>query len=117
MTSLNELNERLDELWAEAEQFIEAYFRAHKEEVVKADGRTELMPQVPEMREFGLLCTCLKRIHEGRRLARMGEPQNGTDTAAHSNHSEVLNKEISRLLNQLQANNAEEGAAPNSLPD
>lgn len=117
MASLKEVNERLDALWAEAEQFIEAYFRAHKEEIVHADGRTLLIPQVPDMREFSLLCTCLKRIHEGRRLAQMGETQNGADTAANSNHSEIINKEISRLLSQLQANNAQEEPTSNSLPD
>ncbi len=117
MTSLKEVNERFDALWAEAEQFIEAYFRAHKEEVVHADGRTLLIPQVPDMRKFSLLCTCLKRIHEGRRLAQTGETENGSDTAADSNHSEIINKEISRLLSQLQERNAKEGAPPNSLPD
>jgi len=117
MTSLKEVNERLDALWVEAEQFIEAYFRAHKEEVVHADGRTLLVPQITDMREFSLLCTCLKRIHEGRRLSRMGETQNGADTAANSNHSEIVNKEISRLLSQLQERNAKEEAPPNSLPD
>ena len=115
--SLKEVNERLDALWVEAEQFIEAYFRAHKEEVVHADGRTLLIPQVSDMREFSLLCTCLKRIHEGRRLARTGETENGADTAANSNNSEIVNKEISRLLSQLQERNAKEGAPPNSLPD
>lgn len=104
------LSRHFERLWREAERFIVAYFRRQRHSVVdEASGKKITTYKIENIRDFYYAITCLKRIQEGRITAltlRGGKE----DDRNHTGTLDVLQKEISRVLEKLPNNGCSESS-------
>ena len=106
MDKLSRINKRFDRLWAEAEKFVIAFFAANKAVETDDRGRKRTVYKLPDVRQFSCVISCLKRIQEGRRLANLGVQASADETGANNQNLAAVHQEISRILGQLQEDNA-----------
>jgi hypothetical protein len=117
MTTKEQLAERYDRLWAQAEEFVLAYFRSLLTETCAEDGKTRTVAEVPDLKQLSYAVGCLRRIQDGRRLAILSLESPRNDESRDNAGAELLKKELSRVLEELPENNADSPTPPDALPE
>ena len=112
------LARQMERAWREAERIIVAYLKKHRHRVVdESSGRTVTSYKIENIRDFYYAVTCLKRIHEGRQAALTLEVKHGDDQENNGAALDVLQKEISRVLENVQENGNGQASVEDSMPD
>ncbi len=104
--------------WREAERILVSYLKKHRHQVVdEASGKTITTYKIENIRDFYYAINCLKRIHEGRQNAVSLEVNYSDEQNGNRTDLDLLQKEISRVLEKMQENGNGERSAEDSMPE
>ena len=113
---LVKLGKQYNRIWREAERCIVSYLRKLRHSVVdEASGKKITTYSMENIRDFYYAITCLKRIQEGRQAALSLEVKYGDEQQDNSTHLDLLQKEISRVLEKMQENDNDSSSTEDSL--
>jgi predicted DNA-binding protein len=112
------LGGHLDRIWHKAERFIVAYLdsQIHSEKD-ETTGKTVKKYTIENIRDFYYAVNCLKRIQEGRQAALLLEVKHSDEEQNGASDLDVLQKEISRVLERLQENGNGSPGPEDSMQD
>ena len=113
---LVKLGKHYNRLWREAERFVVSYFRKQRHSVIdEASGKKITTYKVENIRDFYYAVTCLKRIQEARQAALSLEVKHGNDQNNNAANLDLLQNEISRILEKVQENDNDSTRSEDSV--
>ena len=112
------LGRHYERIWKEVERFVVSYIRAYRRTSIdESTGKKVATLEIDNIRDFYYAVVCLRKIQEGRQAAVALEVKHSDGQHDSSTHLDMFQKEISRVLEQLQENGNNSTDAEDSVQD
>lgn len=117
-TTSASLGRHYDRIWKEVEYFVLSYIRSYRQtSTEESTGKSNITHEIDNIRDFYYAVGCLRKIQEGRTAAVALKEKHTDGQQDHSTHLGMFQKEISRVLEQLQEHGNNSTDAEDSMQD